>query len=424
MEVYMTRLAKSRLLLAVLALLALSPLFPISMNPRVRSVPRELQEQVFVTPEETLPGLTAALVAGVGDTATKVRILHDWICDNIAYDCDVFSEQGAGPQNHAAVLQKRKAVCSGYSNLMYVMCYYAGVEADVVSGWSKGFNYPGYLRDRSDHAWNVIKIGSRWQQVDVTWDAGHVEGTTFIKRYSTQWLNRKPEEFIYSHLPEEEQWQLLKEPRSPEQFVKEPYIEGTFFDYGFSLGTGSPAYTNDIDGAAAFCIYRSGGSPVRCDLYEADSGRDVPHSVWCDSYGNRMEALADVPDGKTYCLRWFAQQKDASRPPKFFAASEFERRLLPKARELLKANKITQKEFDFLEASFWKVEENGRYYPVEDLFDTARNTATMKILRLAEMAGSGYERVLEVEVRAAEGYGGYGQGLARFPVMYAPFNAA
>lgn len=200
----MRRTVQFYLVMIVFSLLALLPGFSISMNPRVRKLPAELQEQVFITPEETLPKLTAALVSGVSDTSTKVRILHDWICDNIAYDCDVFTV-GAGPQDYRIVLPKKKAVCAGYSYLMYVMCFYAGIEAEVVSGWSKGFNYPGYLREESDHDWNAIKIGSRWQLVDVTWDAGYVDGTTFIKRFSTQWLNRKPEEFIYSHLPENEE---------------------------------------------------------------------------------------------------------------------------------------------------------------------------------------------------------------------------
>lgn len=410
----MRRTVQFYLVMIVFSLLALLPGFPISMNPRVRKLPAELQEQVFITPEETLPKLTAALVSGVSDTSTKVRILHDWICDNIAYDCDVFTV-GAGPQDYRIVLPKKKAVCAGYSYLMYVMCTYAGIEAEVVSGWSKGFNYPGYLREESDHDWNAIKIGSRWQLVDVTWDAGYVDGTAFIKHYSTQWLNRKPEEFIYSHLPENEEWQLLKEPKTPELFVKEPYIEGVFFDYGFSLGKQAPDYTNYITEASTFDIVQSGAaSPVRCDLFGADAG----DSVWYESYGSRTEATVDVPDGRTYTLRFFAKQRDTSRPPQFFSVMQFEQQLLPKAQELLLQKKITQKEFDFLEPSFFAVEKNGRYYPAEDLFDTVRNNAVLKILKLADMAGSGYEDILSVNVQAAEGYSGYGSVKSRFPVIY------
>ena len=197
--------------------------------------------------------------------------------------------------------------------------------------------------------------------------------------------------------------------------MKEPYIAGVFFDYGFSLGKQAPDYTNYITEAATFDIVQSGAaSPVRCDLFGADAG----DSVWYESYGSRTEATVDVPDGRTYTLRFFAKQRDTSRPPQFFSVMQFEQQLLPKAQELLLQKKITQKEFDFLEPSFFKVERNGRYYPAEDLFDPVRNNAVLKILKLADMAGSGYEDILSVNVQAAEGYSGYGSVKSRFPVIY------
>ena len=231
-----------KLLFVVLSLLLYSSLFAATMNPKVRQVPKNIKEQIFITPKETLPALVKFLTGTVADTGSKVKILHDWICDNIAYDVDVFTENGAGLQDYESVLKKKKAVCVGYSNLMSAMCYYAKIEVDIIPGWSKGFNYPGYLREKSDHAWNVVKIGGRWKLIDVTWDAGFVEYGTFIKNYSNHYYNLTPAQFIYSHLPEDEKWQLLseKERRTPEQFVKEPYIPGVFFEYGLAFGKEAP----------------------------------------------------------------------------------------------------------------------------------------------------------------------------------------
>ena len=84
----------------------LTSIFSAGMSPRVRQVPKIIQKQVFVTPKETLPELVKFLTNGIGDTAGKVKVFHDWICDNIAYDCDVFTEQGAGEQGYEAVLKK------------------------------------------------------------------------------------------------------------------------------------------------------------------------------------------------------------------------------------------------------------------------------------------------------------------------------
>ena len=143
-----------------------------------------------------------------------------------------------------------------------------------------------------------------------------------------------------------------------------------------------------------------------------------------ESYGSRTEATVDVPDGRACLLRFFAKQRDTSRPPLFFSVREFEQQLIPKAQEFLLQKKITQKEFDFLEPSFFKVERNVRYYPAEDLFDTVRNNVVLKILKLADMTGSGYEEILSVNVKAAEGYSGYGSVKARFPVVYKFFLEA
>ena len=67
-------------------------IFPATMSPRVRQVPKDLQEQIFLNPKDNIVAL-AKFLAGAGDASSKMKNLHDWICDNIAYDCDAFTEQ-------------------------------------------------------------------------------------------------------------------------------------------------------------------------------------------------------------------------------------------------------------------------------------------------------------------------------------------
>ena len=221
--------------------------FAASMDSRVRKVPTAALELVFTEPTKGLPAVVRSLTANVKDVNTKVKVLHDWICDNIAYDTEMyFSEQEIHDQDYESILKKKKALCSGYTNLMNEMCRLAGIESIGIIGYSKGFGYAGYLHDFCDHAWNAVHIGARWQLIDVTWDAGYIDYKTFIKRYSTEWLHRTPEQFVYSHLPEDETYQYLKTPRTKEEFVAEPYIAGIFFEYGFALGKERPGYTNEI----------------------------------------------------------------------------------------------------------------------------------------------------------------------------------
>jgi len=401
--------------------------FAATMNSRVRQVPKDIQEQVFVSPKETLPELVKFLAGTSGDTASRVKILHDWICDNIAYDCDVFTEKGAGQQDYETVLKKKKAVCIGYANLMAAMCFYAKIEVDIISGWSKGFNYPGYLREQSDHAWNAVKINGKWNLIDVTWDAGYVERTTFIKHYTLQWYNLTPSQFIYSHLPDEDKWQLLpeKQVRSHKQFEKEPYIPGIFFEYGLSFGKNVPGYTNEISEATAF-DFVSPNSNVNLmpEIYGINNSFDMSNAMWIENSGTNKRFIFDVPDKDLYKVRIGARTNGVTNNPDFFLRTDFEQNIMPKTKNLLAEKKITKNEAELFEKSYFLIEENNRYYFAEDLFDNARNSANKKILKLLERNTSRYENVLSFEVKASESYSGFGKTTARFPQMYRGYASA
>lgn len=402
-------------------------IFPATMNSRVRQVPKDLQEQVFVTPKETLPELVKFLVGSGGDASSRVKILHDWICDNIAYDCNVFTDEGAGVQNYESVLKKKKAVCVGYANLMAAMCFYAKIEVDIIPGWSKGFNYPGYLYEKSDHAWNAVKIGGKWKLIDVTWDAGFVEGRHFIKHYTLQWYNLSPAQFIYSHLPEEDEWQLLpdKQIRSKEQFVKEPYVPGVFFEYGFSFGKNAPDYTNEISETTGFDIVSSKNNTViMASLYGDTSNMNLKLASWFENAGSNKRFIFDVPDKSTYTAQFGARINGVSSNPMFFFKADFEQNLLPGVQSLLSAKKITAKEADLFEKSYYLIEENGRYYFNEDSFDNQRNQANNKILKLLDRNTHRYDNVLSFDIKAASDYDGFGKNIKRFPQMYQGYHTA
>ncbi|MBQ8012882.1 MAG: hypothetical protein IJ257_00600 [Treponema sp.] len=404
-----------------------SQMFCATMNSRVRQVPKNIQEQVFITPKETLPQLVNFLVGTSGDTSSRVKILHDWICDNISYDCNAFTNEGAGKQDYESVLKKEKAVCVGYCNLMAAMCYYAKIEVDIISGWPKGFNYPGYLYKESDHAWNIVKIGGKWKQIDVTWDAGYVDKRSFIKRYTLQWFNLSPSQFIYSHLPEEEKWQLLPEKliRTPEQFVKEPYIPGIFFEYGLSFGKNAHEYTNEISEATGFDIVCSKPNVMMmASIYGRDAPSDMDSASWFENAGSTRRFIFDVPDKKIYSTQFGARFSGTTTNPKFFNKSDFEQNILAKLPSLVSSKKITPKEAELFEKSYCLIEENNRYYYAEDLFDNPRNLANNKILKLLDRNTHNYETVLNFDIKAASDYDGFGKNVLRFPQAYQNYQNA
>jgi transglutaminase/protease-like cytokinesis protein 3 len=129
-----------------------------NMDARVRKLDGALMDAVFTDPEHTLPDLTSALVKGITDQFLKAKALHDWICDNIVYDTEMYFFVKNFPQDYISVLKKKAAVCEGYSNLYNEMCKTAGLESMVINGYSKGFGYRGTLGDSADHTWNAVKL--------------------------------------------------------------------------------------------------------------------------------------------------------------------------------------------------------------------------------------------------------------------------
>ncbi len=412
-----------KILCAFSAFLVTGMIFAATMDSKVRSVPKAITEKVFSSPKEGLPLLVKHLTQGANGASGKVKVMHDWICDNIAYDCEMYFSSGKiENQDYESVLKKRKAVCAGYTSVMNAMCYYAGIESIGVYGYSKGFGYTGKL-DGIDHAWNAIKLGGKWQLVDCTWDAGYVDYKTYVKHYTDEWLFLDPKFFIYSHLPEKEEYQYLKEPITQEQFVKEPYIAGKFFRKGFSLGKEIPDYTTVIDGAKSFefGISQSGIS-ITSVIRERKGGRSVENSTWINRTGNKFTVDFDVPDNKEYRAIIFAKKISEENFNDRFAIQEFAQHV-QQAEALLAAKKITQREKDFFESAFFKSEENGVYYPLEDLFATERNNAVKKIFRLLGISANMHEPVLDFLIKASPEYSGYGN-IKKYPSCYASYDTA
>lgn len=417
----------------LILLLAAAPLFAASMDGRVRSINATLMEALFKEPEKNLPAVVKSLTGGNSGTAATAKVLHDWICDNIAYDTDVFDNPRiALEQDYASVLKKKKAICSGYTNLMNEMCRLAGVESIGITGYSKGFGYSGTIKkgQRPDHAWNAIRIGNRWQLVDVTWDAGFCDWKHFVRHYSTDYLYLTPEQFIFSHLPQDEQYQYLKKPVTVEEFVEQPYVPGKFFAQKLAFTKEMPMYTNSIEEAKSFdFMVGDPGIVVVSDVISESAGAFVSNASWVDRSAGRVTATFDVPDTGTYTARLATRRRGETMNPIHISVGEWESYIMPNAEGLLAQKKITQKEYDFLAASYIKVPENNRYYLDEDLFATARNSAVTKVLKLLSFNISNYDEVLCVKIKTGVKYKGYASAKSlssarRFPLHYTSYADA
>ena len=159
------------------------------------------------------------------------------------------------------------------------------------------------------------------------------------------------------------------------------------------------------------------------DIYSSDSYINTDNFVWDERNGNKKRFIFDVPNKEDFKFRVGAKINGSLNNPPQFSRADFEQNLLPKARELLNNKKITKTELDLFEKSYFLVEENHRYYFDEDLFDTQRNSANTKILKLLSRNTSRYENVLTVDIKAAQDYEGAGDIKYRFPIMYSGYEA-
>ena len=61
------------------------------------------------------------------------------------------------------------------------------------------------------------------------------ESKKFKKSFNASWFDVLPEWMIFSHLPDEEDWQLLDIPISEEEYSGLPNIRPMFFHLGFNI---------------------------------------------------------------------------------------------------------------------------------------------------------------------------------------------
>lgn len=89
--------------------------------------------------------------------AKKIIKIHDYICNHVDYAYNSKEEQ---IYTAYGALCTGKAVCQGYAVLFYRLCREAGLSVRIISGTGNG----------GAHAWNIVRIGSKYYNVDCTWD--------------------------------------------------------------------------------------------------------------------------------------------------------------------------------------------------------------------------------------------------------------
>jgi Transglutaminase-like superfamily len=196
-----------------------------SIHPAVATMPASV--------ETSIASVARYIAQQEHDPFLRVKALHDYVADRIAYDAPAFFGQvPRPPQDAETVFRTRKAVCAGYAKLLEALGQAIGEQIVYVVGDSRS-----QISDLngSSHAWNAANIQGNWYLIDATWDSGYVDASGFTKRYEANYLFPPPEVMIISHFPDDSAWQLLSRPLSRGDFLRQPMLRPTFFAQGLKL---------------------------------------------------------------------------------------------------------------------------------------------------------------------------------------------
>ncbi len=183
--------------------------------------------------------LSRSLTQKLGNDSAKVYAIHCWITHHIKYDVKKMNTFNYKKVRVKRILWRRKAVCTGYSDLLNELCKQAGIVSTEVVGYSKNMHTD--LNDKfyfDDHSWNAVYINGEWKLIDACWDAGYINPyrrtaygyviyfiskgkrdnvkfkSKFIFRPTTYYYCKSGEKFIINHIPSNPIWQLNEDEKS------------------------------------------------------------------------------------------------------------------------------------------------------------------------------------------------------------------
>jgi hypothetical protein len=197
-----------------------------------------LSDAIHYDRSRTAVDLAEALARkGKSDEITEARLLaavvYRWLGTNISYDVNSLNPTSRAPQDPDKVLKAKSAICEGYSCLAEFLLNHLQVETRVVHGFARtGNNAIGGKFNAADdgHAWNVVRWGGAWHIMDFTWSAGSVREGKFSPAFKWDWFDASPEVAIYSHFPENPDYQLLKIPVSVDSVQMAAHLKPLFFE--------------------------------------------------------------------------------------------------------------------------------------------------------------------------------------------------
>jgi hypothetical protein len=166
------------------------------------------------------------------DQNNLIRAIYIFLASEMKYDLDFGNEsfrirsaaKTKEEQNKITdselerALQLRKGVCWEYAHLFKKLCYYQGIDSEVIPGMRRVKNELP-LKPEYNHVYNVVELYGEKKFIDCTFPPPNVYDKSVYDRYYLI----EPEEFIYLCYPEDTRKQFLDNPLTYFQFRNLPF---------------------------------------------------------------------------------------------------------------------------------------------------------------------------------------------------------
>ena len=92
----------------------------------------------------------------------KIQAIHDWVCNNLAYDYELLNNGGNVGDELDYAFKNKRAICGGFATLGNIMFRAAGIPSLYVSGLGSSVGVFDETHTGQGHAWNVVYYNGTW----------------------------------------------------------------------------------------------------------------------------------------------------------------------------------------------------------------------------------------------------------------------
>ncbi len=186
---------------------------------------------------QSTPAIAQYIDANFTRDEDKARAAFIWLATNVKYDVDnMFSINfyEKPDERIAKTFATQKGICIDYANIFHDIVTKCGIQAFVVSGYTKQQGFTDYI----PHAWCAAMIGGDWFLFDPTWGSGYISNGKFVPHINNDYFMAKPTAIIKSHMPFDPIWECLTYPITNAEFYQgsiKPDATKPVFNYKDSI---------------------------------------------------------------------------------------------------------------------------------------------------------------------------------------------